>query len=317
MPTGNVSFTSSDGGAFPFGTTWTLADQQGDVGVASCAIQVDPTSVDAPLEVTGAYSGDSTFASSSGSTQDILASPGDSLYLPTIQSFNPQTINATIDNPVADSTVDASGTVIDDLTEMGTCVAEEGGDETTASTDVAQPARNGSKVKLVNVPEVRVTLVRRHVPKGPLKVLLRFNQAQLRRAFPRATRVQVVVAVTIKPPHGHPVTLFRRKLMTLRTGGGRTGTIATAASTRSSFAGRISARGGQSPTTKLPILLRSSATRTAGAVAAARQRSSRTSHHRPELADWAPDGYGLHQLDSGQGELRHRHRRRRRARDLP
>lgn len=221
LPTGTVVFTSAPGSTFSAGGSCTLQQQPGDVGVTSCSVSYYGSNTQS-LQVTAAYPGDSTFQPSSGSTQYLVAGERNSVYAPTIQAFNPPTLNTTADSPANGSTISATGAVTSDLTEGAVCEAgtntESGGDAAVASTAAAK-----ARGLLV----VRDTLVRRHLRRGKVKLSLHFTRAALLRAFPAATRVQLVITVKITPPHGRSVTTFRREVLTLRLGG-RSGRLAAA-----------------------------------------------------------------------------------------
>jgi hypothetical protein len=62
---------------------------------------------------------------------------------------------------------------------------------------------------------VRVRLVRRYNHGGKVHLALRFNARALARVFPRTTRVQVIVRVTIRSPRGGTVSLYGRKTLVL------------------------------------------------------------------------------------------------------
>lgn len=68
-PTGTVTFASSNGGAFPFGTTCTLAATSGSGNTSSCAVEyLPPTKPSAAPAISAAYGGDAGHAASAGST---------------------------------------------------------------------------------------------------------------------------------------------------------------------------------------------------------------------------------------------------------
>ncbi|HTX45034.1 MAG TPA: hypothetical protein VMD48_02100, partial [Solirubrobacteraceae bacterium] len=220
QPTGTVDFTSTiPGTTFSGGGSCSLAPQPGDVGVTSCSVSYEGSDTEA-LEATAAYSGDATYQPSTGSTQVLTAGPGNNLYAPTIQTFNPPTLNTTVTIPTDGSTVVANGTVTSDLAENAVCEVPS---NTSDAGDQASAARAKTKVLIV-----RTSLRRRHVRAGKLRLTLRFNQRALLRTFHRGERVQLVVTTTISPPHSRSVTTFRRKLFVLRNGSGAHGRAAIA-----------------------------------------------------------------------------------------
>jgi hypothetical protein len=224
LPTGTVAFTSAPGSTFVAGSSCTLAETPDDVGITSCSVSYEGTSTQS-LQVNATYSGDRTFAPSSGSTSFLVAGAGNDAYTPTIQAFNPPVLNATVDIPVPDSTVDANGAVTMDLTQQAPCLVADS-DQPGDGTAVASAAR--ASVKRHGPTSVGVMLVKHHVHKGKLRLKVHFSTRALRRAFPRGGRVQLVITVTITPPHGRSVTTFVRKIVVLRLRGLRAGTVRTA-----------------------------------------------------------------------------------------
>jgi hypothetical protein len=225
QPTGTVTFTSTiPGTSFTGGGKCTLAPQTGDVGVTSCSVsyQGDQTQ---SLQASAAYSGDTTFAPSSGSTQSAVPSDGNSVYDPTIQSFNPPTVNGgpatldvSVDNPVTGTTIDATGQVTENLTQGAVCtVAQDEDQQPGGEGAAARAARARTKAKKPKTaPSVTVHVVKRRAGKGKIRLVLRFDRRRLLKAFPHTMRLQVVVVVKLTPPHGLALTTFHRETITLR-----------------------------------------------------------------------------------------------------
>lgn len=68
-PTGTVTFASSNGGAFPFGTTCALVATPSSGNTSSCSVEyLPPTKPSAAPAITAAYGGDAAHAASTGST---------------------------------------------------------------------------------------------------------------------------------------------------------------------------------------------------------------------------------------------------------
>jgi len=138
VPTGKVTFSSSNGGAFLSGNACTLQKNPLST-VSACTIQNFKPPKGAPLGVTASYEGDSGLAPSAGATQFFLASPGTSAYAGTIQPFPgfgaPQFSNSSVsvgvDNPVAGSDLEVEGSV---TSAGGYCNVGFGFDRAGAST---------------------------------------------------------------------------------------------------------------------------------------------------------------------------------------
>ena len=214
QPTGTVNFTSTvPGTTFSGDGSCTLAIQAGDVGVTSCSVSYEGTETQS-LQATASYLGDGTFARSTGSTQFLLAGAGSNGYAPTIQSFDPPTLNTTVNIPTGGATVTVGGDVTSNLSEGAACEAAPDQGE---SADVVVPAAADAFVARAKSesPSVRVVLVRRYTHGGRVHLALRFKARALDRAFRHTTRVQVIVMVTIRPPAGGAMTLYRRETLTL------------------------------------------------------------------------------------------------------
>ena len=214
QPTGTVAFTSTvPGTTFSGGGSCALAPQTGDVGVTSCSVSYEGTETQS-LQATASYSGDSTFAPSTGATEFLLAGSGTSAYSPTIRAFDPPTLNTTIDIPAGGATVTVDGDVTSDLTEQAVCQLDRPGAESAG--DVASAGAQAFVARAPSVPRsVLVRVVRRYKHGGRVRLALRFNARALARDFPHTTRVQVVVTVMIRSPRGGTVTLFRRENLLL------------------------------------------------------------------------------------------------------
>jgi hypothetical protein len=218
QPTGLVTFSSTiPGTTFSGGGSCTLAQQVGDVGVSSCSVTYEGPQTQS-LEATVTYHGDATFQPSSGSTQFLLAGQGANAYAPTIQNFNPPTLNATVNVPPGGATLTTVGDVTSDLTQQAVCQADPAQSE---NTDAVRGGIEAFSARAKSPPRsVRVRLVRRYKHGGKVRVALRFNAPALARAFPRTTRVQVIVGVTIRSPRGGTVSLYRRNTVVLHRHGG-------------------------------------------------------------------------------------------------
>jgi hypothetical protein len=213
QPTGTVTFNSTIAGTtFSNGASCALTQQEGDVGVSSCSVTYEGTQTRS-LQTTAAYHGDATFQPSNGSTQFLLAGQGANAYGPTIGKFNPPTLNTTVNVPPGGGTVSTSGDVTSDLTSDAVCQADP---DQSDNTDSLRSGIEAFSARAKSRPRsVRVRVVRRYKHAGKVRVALHFNTRALARAFPRTTRVQVVVGVTIRSRRGGQVSLFRRKVLTL------------------------------------------------------------------------------------------------------
>jgi hypothetical protein len=193
QPTGAVTFSSAvPGTMFAGGGSCTLAQQPGDIGVTSCSVQYEGTETQS-LQATASYAGDATFQPSTGSTSFLVAAPGSNAYAPTIQMFDPPTLNAGVNVPPAGATVTVEGDVTSNLTEGATCqIAPETQTPTNESPGaVALTARAKAKAPARSV---RVKVVRHYHHGGRVRLALRFNAAALRHDFARSSRLQVIVA---------------------------------------------------------------------------------------------------------------------------
>jgi len=204
-PTGTVRFTTSPSVPFVAGDTCSLT--QSGAGVASCSVQLLTPGANFPT-VTGDYSGDSQHAPSSGSSQFLFAGPGTNAYVPTIKAFNPPTINASVTNPIAGSTVTSTASVTSDTSENAVC--EVGGNAVAGSAFAAATAKRKAKFSIVSA-----RVVQRDARAGKLTQTIRFDTRRLAAAFPKDRRVQVVVVTTIKPKKGRAITVYKRKTLTL------------------------------------------------------------------------------------------------------
>jgi hypothetical protein len=198
-PTGQVNFSGDRTGACSLQAT------PSSPGVAACSITV-PGSETAFLDITATYSGDARHATSNGSTQLLSAAPGTGLYNPTIQQFNPPTLQFTADNPVSGSTLTGLGTLTGVTADDQTCDAPS---STTASfaTDAA--------VKAKAFPQLVTSVTVRKARKGKVRLRLRFNQAKLRKLFAGTHTATLRIAVTVAPPHRISQTVVTEEQLTV------------------------------------------------------------------------------------------------------
>ncbi|MGH2894433.1 MAG: Ig-like domain-containing protein, partial [Solirubrobacteraceae bacterium] len=200
-PTGQVKFSGDRTGACALNPT------PSSPGVASCSITVPGTENDF-LMVTATYAGDATHAPSSGASQLLTAAPGNGLYDPTIQQFDPQTLHFTEDNPVSGSTLTGGATLTEDGTADGaSCQVDSG----PTGNETAQIARR----RHVTVPTLTVSRIVRHARRGKVKMALGFSARKLRTRFRGTHVVTLQLTVTVAPPHRTRQEVMRLERFTL------------------------------------------------------------------------------------------------------
>ena len=182
-PTGNVVFTGDRTGQC------SLVATPLSPGVASCSITVLGT--ENFLNVTATYQGDSMQAGSSGTTKFLSASTGNGLYNPTIQPFNPNSINLLDNNP------DPGATVTGQL-ELTDGASTDCPGKTAAQT--AQLRAAGRSTAAVATLTASTTL--RHVRRGKFRLHLTLNPAKARKLFRTTQTLMLIVRVTVRPRHG-------------------------------------------------------------------------------------------------------------------
>jgi len=202
-PTGQVSFSGDRTGACSLQAT------PSSPGVANCSITVTGSETNF-LNITAAYAGDATHAASTGSTQFLTAAPGNGVFNPTIETFNPQTLTFTEDNPVSGSTLTGQATLTGDGTAADdgqSCPAPESSSDAAAMT-----ARRVARA----TPTISVSHTIRRARKGRVAFALKFNVAELRKLFPGTHTLTLALTVTITPPHGLRHTFLVLDHLTLR-----------------------------------------------------------------------------------------------------
>ncbi len=202
-PTGQVGFSGDRTGACSLQAT------PSSPGVANCSITVTGSETNF-LNITAAYAGDATHAASTGSTQFLTAAPGNGVFNPTIETFNPQTLTFTEDNPVSGSTLTGQATLTGDGTAADdgqSCPAPESSSDAAAMT-----ARRVARA----TPTITVSHTIRRARKGRVAFALKFNVAELRKLFPGTHTLTLAVTVTITPPHGLRHTFLVLDHLTLR-----------------------------------------------------------------------------------------------------
>jgi hypothetical protein len=191
-PTGAVKFTGDETGSC------SLQPTSGSPGIASCPI-TDPNTASSFLNITASYSGDSTHSASSGNTAFLTAAPGNGLYNQTIQAFQPNTINAAVNNPDAGSTVTG-------LAQLSTDPSADCGSSSTAQTARATLGRSLSSARKSKTRSLTVTVTVRRAHKGKVVLRLKFSSKKVKAAFKTAKTLMLLIRSTVKPPKGKGTT---------------------------------------------------------------------------------------------------------------
>jgi mucin-2 len=191
-PTGAVKFTGDETGSC------SLQPTSGSPGIASCPITV-PNTASSFLNITASYSGDSTHSASSGNTAFLTAAPGNGLYNQTIQAFQPNTINAAVNNPDAGSTVTG-------LAQLSTDPSADCGSPSTAQTSRATLGRSLSMAGKSKTRSLTVTVTVRRARKGKVVLHLKFSSKKVKAAFKTAKTLALLIRSTVKPPKGKGTT---------------------------------------------------------------------------------------------------------------
>jgi hypothetical protein len=211
-PTGTVTFTGSPGSSFLGSSACTLAQTSGGVGVASCSIQFTAPESLTP-EIKASYPGDAQHGPSVASTNYLFAAPGNSVEAPTIPKYVLSSLEVEVSNPVAGSTLGTTAT----LTEGS--IAQCAAPGASSSSARASTLSKRHPFKLPHSLSARSVI--RNARAGRVDVRVHFTPKALRRAFPHARTLQLLVIVTIKPPHGHSIQVARREVVKLRVSHGR------------------------------------------------------------------------------------------------
>jgi hypothetical protein len=210
-PTGQVSFSSANGGVFSPGDTCNLVATPGSPDAASCSVQfLPPSTASTAPAITATYGGDTHHSGSSGHTFYPSAAElsGDiELSSDATSSANGSTVTVPVDCGFPCST---TGTLLSGPDDLGAGMASFSG---LGSQAIVAKAKKPSKKKKVAKPVVFGTgsLTLSKPGKGTLVIKLN-SKAKLAFKKAKGKASKAVLEVTVKTPNG---TLVKTEKLTV------------------------------------------------------------------------------------------------------
>lgn len=229
IPTGNVKFSSANGGLFTAGDTCQLVRASQYSTVSSCSVQFKPPK-NKTLAVSGSYSGDAKLEGSGGNTEILAATPGSGAYLQHIKPFKgiyppgfaEPKVNLEVDNPLNGTKVEGEASISGsgNICQAGlppdalSGLSGSGGDAKASALAARRGTATHKGKRHHHRRRVRTVMakkVKRHAHRGKVRLALHFKRRKLVKLFHRKSRVWLVVRVTLKRPHGGtPAVVYKR-----------------------------------------------------------------------------------------------------------